>query len=75
MKRSGKYSCSCCGEGVGVNSLPCTNCNMWSQKRCSGVRSLRKAENDFQCQKYKRVENDQRRKESMLEINGGNLKL
>ena len=49
MNGSWKDQCSCCGNGIGVNSILCTKCDMWFNKRCSGMKSLAKVRKDFQC--------------------------
>ena len=36
----GRYPCSVCGKGVGVNSILCTCCEKWCHKRCSGLLNL-----------------------------------
>ena len=41
--------CSC-GKAVGSNSIQCTNCQCWVQKRCSSVKgSLCRASKSFVC--------------------------
>ena len=35
--QSGRYPCSVCGRGVGVNSILCVTCNRWCHGRCSGL--------------------------------------
>ena len=37
----GRYTCGVCGRGVGANSVRCTACGKWCQKRCSGLGCLR----------------------------------
>ena len=45
----GKYPCSVCGEGVGVNSIWCQGCESWCHQRYSGLRDLRGAVENFRC--------------------------
>jgi hypothetical protein len=46
--QSGRWSCGCCGKGVGVNSILCVDCNNWCHLRCSGLRKVSGVHN-FQC--------------------------
>ena len=48
LVQSGRFPCGCCGKGVGVNSVLCTECNKWCHQRCSGLRNLRGVHN-FVC--------------------------
>ena len=34
---SGKWPCGVCGKGVYANSVQCTVCIKWTNKRCSAV--------------------------------------
>jgi len=52
--KTGKYSCGCCGKGVGWNSILCTKCNNWCHKRCSGLKRVVGVPN-FQCPECKKV--------------------
>ena len=45
----GRYPCGVCGEGVGVNSVWCQGCERWCHQRCSGLRNLRRAGENFRC--------------------------
>ena len=38
--KSGRWPCSVCGRGVGVNSIICTRCDTWCHKRCSGLQRV-----------------------------------
>ena len=38
IKPSGKYPCSVCRKGVGRNSIFCTSCDAWVNKKCSGIK-------------------------------------
>ena len=38
-ENSGKFPCGICKKGVGRNSISCTKCKKWIQKKCSGIRS------------------------------------
>ena len=47
---SGKWPCGVCGKGVHANSVQCTVCIKWIQKRCSGVRGeLSLVAHGFRC--------------------------
>ena len=37
LKKSGQFPCAVCLNGVGVNSILCTQCNKWVHKKCSGI--------------------------------------
>ena len=45
----GKYPYEVCGEGVRVNSVWCQGCSRWCHGRCSGLRNMNKAENNYRC--------------------------
>ena len=45
----GNYPCSSCGRGVGVNSVLCRGCGKWCHLRCSGLRSVNQAGENYQC--------------------------
>ena len=45
----GRYPCGVCGEGVGVNSVWCQGCVRWCHQRCSGLRNVRRAGENFRC--------------------------
>ena len=49
VENSGKYPCGVCRKGVGVNSVFCGKCEKWIHKRCSGVKDVLQANNDFIC--------------------------
>ena len=38
IKPSGKYPCSVCRKGVGRNSIFCTSCDAWVNKKCRGIK-------------------------------------
>ena len=42
---SGQYPCGVCAQGVGVNSVLCTQCGKWVHIRCSGLQNVRQARN------------------------------
>ena len=48
---SGRYPCGVCRKGVDVNSVYCTFCNQWVQKRCSGLKGRLRDVLDFKCSK------------------------
>ena len=33
-----RWLCEVCSKGVGSNSLQCTSCLKWVQKKCSGIK-------------------------------------
>ena len=48
-QQRGRYPCGVCGEGVGANSVWCSGCSKWCHGRCSGIRNVRKAGENFRC--------------------------
>ena len=42
---SGQYPCGVCAQGVGSNSVLCTQCGKWVHKRCSGLRNVTRTVN------------------------------
>jgi len=38
--QSGRWPWGCCGKGVGVKSILCTECNKWCHLRCSGLKRM-----------------------------------
>src|SRR5208282_5711847 len=48
-ENSGKFPCGICKKGVGRNSICCTNCKKWINKKCSGIRSRLESVVGFQC--------------------------
>ena len=49
---SGKWPCGVCGKGVQANSVQCTVCKKWINKRCSGVRGdLLRVADGFRCRR------------------------
>ena len=49
LRQSGKYPCSVCCKGVGINSIFCKFCKHWVHKKCSGVRGKLGAVEDYKC--------------------------
>ena len=45
---SGEFPCAIYGNGVGSNSIFCSNCKHWVHKKCSGLKRLTK-DPDFRC--------------------------
>ena len=45
----GRYPCGVCGKGVGANSIWCQCCERWCHQRCSELRNLRRAGDNFRC--------------------------
>ena len=43
LQTSGKYPCAVCRKGVGKNSIFCSACLFWVQKKCSDP--------DFRCRR------------------------
>ena len=37
LKKSGKYPCVVCSNGVGCNSILCSQCLLWVHKKCNGI--------------------------------------
>ena len=69
----GRFPCGCCGKGVGNNSIYCTLCRKWCHKRCSGLRDLRRAGNNFICPACVRGPLEARERE--VEVEGEKLKV
>jgi len=45
-----RWPCGVCSKGVGSNSLPCTSCQKWVHKKCSGIKSsMSKVAKSFIC--------------------------
>ena len=40
LQSSGQYPCAVCRTGVGNNSIYCNGCNLWVNKKCSGLQRL-----------------------------------
>ena len=40
LQSSGKYPCTVCRTGVGNNSIYCNGCQLWVDKKCSGLQRL-----------------------------------
>ena len=49
LKDSGKYPCAVCRQGVGSNSIQCTQCSFWVHKKCSGIKGRLKPDPSFVC--------------------------
>ena len=49
IEKVGKWPCTICGKGVGVNSIQCTSCMGWVHKRCSGIRGSLVNARSFNC--------------------------
>ncbi|CAL4192252.1 unnamed protein product, partial [Meganyctiphanes norvegica] len=47
--KSGFFPCGCCWKGVGANSLWCEGCQRWCHKRCSKLKSVYEAGENFRC--------------------------
>ena len=45
-----RWPCGVCSKGVGSNSLQCTSCQKWVQKKCSGIKgSMSRVAKSFIC--------------------------
>ena len=33
-----RWPCGVCGRGVGNNAIPCTSCQKWVHRKCSGIK-------------------------------------
>ena len=45
-----RWPCGVCSKGVCSNSLQCTSCQKWVQKKCSGIKgSMSKVAKSFIC--------------------------
>ena len=71
-QQRGRYPCGVCGEGVGVNSVWCSGCSKWCHGRCSGVRNVRRAGENFRCPACVRGPIVRRRE---VEVEGGLLEV
>ena len=65
--KSGKWPCSCCGRGVGANSIFCVSCKLWCHKKCSRLRSFQGI-TGFRCPKCADVPNSP--EDDSLNVNG-----
>jgi len=34
-----RWPCGVCGRGVGNNSIQCTSCQKWAQRKCNGIKA------------------------------------
>lgn len=48
-KEKEKFLCGTCGKGVRSNSVQCTACMKWCHARCSGLKSVSQAGNNYRC--------------------------
>ena len=46
---SGQYPCGVCAQGVRANSILCTECGKWVHRRCSGLRNVTHAPQNYVC--------------------------
>ena len=74
-QETGRYPCSCCGKGVGANSVLCTGCGKWCHWRCSGLGNVNQAGENYKCPVCERGGLGQRVEEEFLETNGGRLQI
>ena len=47
--KTGRWPCAVCGKGVGANSIQCSDCCGWVDKRCSGTRYPLVTIQSFRC--------------------------
>ena len=48
MQKAVIWPCGNCGRGDGNNSIPCTSCQKWVHRKCSGIKgSMYKAMKTF----------------------------
>ena len=52
---SGKHPCGVCRGGVGSNSILCCGCQLWTHKKCSGIKGKLTADPSYKCKRYKRI--------------------
>jgi hypothetical protein len=71
--RTGKYPCSVCNRGVGVNSILCERCKRWCHRKCSGLRNVNEAGENYHCPTCVRGEVEEEEEREGLEVNGGVL--
>jgi hypothetical protein len=51
LKGKGRCPCAVCRAGVGSNSILCVRCNLWTHKKCSGLRGNLKQVPNFTCKR------------------------
>ena len=61
ISKTVKYPCGVCDKGVGANSIKCKGCQKWCHKRCSGLKNLKGAGEDFECPTCGRAENENKK--------------
>ena len=49
LKPSGRYPCGVCLDGVGANSIQCSECTMWVHHRCCGITGKLVADPNYRC--------------------------
>ena len=49
LKDSGKYQCTVCHFGCGINTISCSQCKLWVHKKCSSITGCLKADPSFVC--------------------------
>ena len=50
VQNTGRWPCGVCGRGVGRNSIQCTKCQKWVDRKCSGIKgSMIKVSKSFVC--------------------------
>ena len=50
LHKAARWPCGVCGRGVGSNSIQCTSCHKWVDKKCSGIKgSMYKVMRSFIC--------------------------
>ena len=51
LQTFGKYPCAICRRGVRINSIFCSGCSFWVQKKCSDIPSRLVQDSDFRCRR------------------------
>ena len=72
-REEGRYPCGVCGRNVRENSVLCTECRKWCHKRCSGLRNVNQAGENYKCPTCRRE--DRGPVEERVEVEGGELEI
>ena len=52
LQKAARWPCGVCGRCVGSNSIQCTSCHKWVDKKCSGTKgSMYKVMRSFICRR------------------------
>ena len=52
LRDSGEFPFAVCRNGVGVNSVQCSQCMLWVHKKCSGIRGKLIHDPGYTCPRY-----------------------